>query len=152
MNWADVFEDAGHTVRWRVRPSNRIRVGDLAECKARGYYVVRYNGTLYKVHRVLWELRHGPIPEGFEIDHADGNPANNADDNLRLATRAQQTMNTALRADNSTGVRGVSFDGFGYEAYVNVAGKRTRRRFRTLAQAEAWVVAERREQHKEFAR
>lgn len=34
-----------------------------------GYGVVRVNGVLMKAHRYAYELVHGPIPEGHDINH-----------------------------------------------------------------------------------
>lgn len=41
---------------------------------------------------VVWFLMHDVWPE-FEIDHIDGNPQNNALNNLRQATRSEQCRN-----------------------------------------------------------
>ena len=41
------------------------------------------------IHRFVWEAFNGKIPDGFEIDHIDGNPANNRLSNLRLLTREE---------------------------------------------------------------
>lgn len=41
------------------------------------------------LHRDLWKYRHGDIPDGFEIDHRDGNPLNNSMENLQLLTSEQ---------------------------------------------------------------
>ncbi len=39
-------------------------------------------------HRVVWMVHNqSDIPEGFEINHKDGNPANNDPSNLELTTR-----------------------------------------------------------------
>ena len=67
------------------------------------------NGTkrLYLVHRVIWEMHHGPIPEGIEIDHRNGVRADNRIENLRLATEQQNAWNAKRRSDNSSGVKGV---------------------------------------------
>lgn len=35
------------------------------------------------VHRAVWEAFNGPIPDGMDIDHIDGNPKNNALNNLQ---------------------------------------------------------------------
>lgn len=35
----------------------------------RGYGRVWVDGRAARVHRVVWELKHGPIPEGMTIDH-----------------------------------------------------------------------------------
>lgn len=44
----------------------------------------------------MWIMRHGSIPEGYEIDHKDTNGLNNIDDNMRLATRSQNSMNRSM--------------------------------------------------------
>ena len=35
----------------------------------RGYGKVKVNGQTKRVHRVVWELTHGPIPDGLTVDH-----------------------------------------------------------------------------------
>lgn len=42
-----------------------------------------------------------------DIDHADKNPMNNKRNNFRMASRCQQTANTSLRSNNTSGVTGV---------------------------------------------
>jgi hypothetical protein len=44
------------------------------------------------VHRLVWEVLHGPIPAGMEIDHLDANPANNRINNLQLVTGQQNRL------------------------------------------------------------
>lgn len=43
----------------------------------------------FLVHRVVWEAFNGPIPEGYDIDHIDGNPHNNALNNLQAITHKE---------------------------------------------------------------
>lgn len=38
-------------------------------------------------HRYKWELKNGPIPEGFQIHHIDGNTLNNDIKNLELVNK-----------------------------------------------------------------
>jgi len=44
------------------------------------------------VHRLVWEVVHGPIPAGMEIDHVDTDPANNRLSNLQLVTGQQNRL------------------------------------------------------------
>lgn len=65
----------------------------------RAYY--GWNGNLYLgrtsykrrllLHRVLWEDKHGPIPDGFVVHHIDGNRWNNEPENLELLSSAQHS-------------------------------------------------------------
>ena len=71
-----------------------------------------------RMHRYAWELKHGPIPAGMDIDHINRNRLDNRDENLRLATRSQ---NLARRKDyaNQHGFRGVARRRYGkYRGYV----------------------------------
>ena len=41
------------------------------------------------VHRLVFLVHHGEIPDGFEVNHEDGVKTNNAADNLELLTQGQ---------------------------------------------------------------
>lgn len=48
--------------------------------------------TVY-VHRVVYEVFNGPIPNGYEIDHINGNRADCSLTNLRLCTHQENCSN-----------------------------------------------------------
>lgn len=58
------------------------------------------------MHRLI--LR-DDIPEGYEVDHIDGNSLNNRKSNLRIVTRLQNIQNSKVRIDNQIGIRGISY-------------------------------------------
>ena len=58
-----------------------------------GYYrVALYKNSIqknYYIHRLVFEAFNGPIPEGYEINHLDERPVNNALSNLSLVTHKE---------------------------------------------------------------
>lgn len=67
------------------------------------------NKKQYYLHRLLWEAFIGEIPEGYEIDHIDGNPSNNVLQNLRIVTHKENmnNPNTIKRFSESNKGKGV---------------------------------------------
>lgn len=47
----------------------------------------------FSVHRLVYEAFHGPIPDGLQIDHIDGDKANNTLSNLRAVTPKENVNN-----------------------------------------------------------
>ena len=69
-----------------------------------------YNDSAGHMHRYIYTLTYGDIPDDIVIDHKDRDPLNNTIDNLRLATPAQNAQNRSIRKDNKTGVSNVYKD------------------------------------------
>lgn len=77
--------------------------------KRSGYRFAREpDGTKQYLHRLIWVLHFGPIPAAHEIDHINGNRADNRIENLRLVTRSLNLKNKRVLRSNATGHRGVT--------------------------------------------
>jgi hypothetical protein len=97
---------------WRNNHS-QMKAGDKAGSGGRRYSQVgaRLNGKtrLYMVHRIAWLMMTGDWPRG-EVDHIDGNTANNSWANLRLVDRQLNVQNQRRAHKNSThGFMGVTY-------------------------------------------
>ena len=71
-----------------------------------GHLQVGVDGKMTGVHRIAWALQYGEYPT-LEIDHRNGDGADNRLCNLRLATSAQNNQNRRLSSRNKTGIKNV---------------------------------------------
>ena len=95
---------------WNITLSNRAKVGSKAGApNTKGYVSIKIDGLQYKAHRLAWFFVHEQDPGVSEIDHADLNKGNNRIDNLRLANRKQNNENIPIPENNTSGIRGVSY-------------------------------------------
>jgi hypothetical protein len=88
------------------------------------------------------------------VDHIDRNGLNNQRHNLRRATKAQNAQNCKIYANNTSGVKGVTWDKSRGKWLYTVAAEGIRRSGRadTLEDAARAVAALRASLHGEFAR
>lgn len=100
------------------RPAGRL--------DTKGYYRTRLFGAEYKNHRLAWLLYYGAWPAN-EIDHINGNPADNRIENLRDATTFENSMNRQRpMKNNSTGYLGVCKARGGFIAQLKLGERKLR--------------------------
>ena len=104
---------------WIKRPAYNVEVGVPITCKRQGYIRFSFQGRQLVAHRLAWLFITGEDPGDLDIDHIDGDRANNAASNLRLATRSQNCLNRP----GAKGFHQRKRDGR-FEAYVYLQGKR----------------------------
>jgi hypothetical protein len=92
---------------WRERAWNTRYAGTVTGCKSSERYLeVRLFGRLWKAHRVAWAIHYGEWPNE-ELDHINGDRADNRIKNLRPANRKENSQNLAVRCTNTSGFTGV---------------------------------------------
>ena len=104
-----IFDYKDGELYWKINKAS-VKIGQKAGTLDRqnNRLQIQINNKFYKVHRIIFMMFYGYFPK--EIDHEDGNPANNKIENLRDSTSSQNNYNQRLRKDNTSGVKGVSWD------------------------------------------
>lgn len=86
---------------WRKSPVNRAKIGTMAGTTTpKGYVRIVINRKPCFAHRLAWLYVHGVWPKQ-QVDHINGNPADNRIANLRDCTNQENNQNRRV-------VRGIS--------------------------------------------
>ena len=118
-------------------------------CLPTGYGAFWHEGKMVYPHRLSYALVNGEIPDGLKVNHRCHTRNCVRPEHLSLVTNSQSLQNRRGANRNSvTGVRGVywSKKSQKFHAAVKLSGKRySAGYFDTLEEAEAAVIAKRRE-------
>ena len=103
----ELFDYKDGNLIWKIAKARIIKVGDIAGNvdKFDGYVRIGIDGSIYKAHRLIYFYHNGHLPSF--IDHIDGNKSNNKIENLRVASKSQNSMNQKISTRNSSGIKGV---------------------------------------------
>lgn len=111
------YDAASGLFTWRLREDrtrawNRKHAGQVAGyLNTNGYRYLNVNGRRYQAAHLVWLYIHGEMPpKPFEVDHHNRIRSDDRIDNLRLATKAQNTMNRGVQRNNTSSHKGVSWD------------------------------------------
>ena len=103
-----IFKTKNAWSSWNSRHGGNI----AGKARPDGYTSIRItrDGTSksFLAHRLAWLMAYGDWPP-TNLDHVNGERADNRIGNLRLADHKINSRNTKLRHDNATGVHGVSW-------------------------------------------
>lgn len=72
-----------------------------------GYRIVSVRGQNVGAHRLIWFMHHGSLPE--EVDHINGDRADNRIENLRASTHRENCRNRKTYSSNTSGKKGVYY-------------------------------------------
>lgn len=112
-------------VNWSLKSRKGAPAGSVRTRDGYSRARIRFEGINYLLHRVIMAIRMGELPGNADIDHIDGNGANNALSNLRITNHSINMQNRHRANRNSTsGIMGVHKIKDGrYKAYISVGGK-----------------------------
>lgn len=92
--------------RWIIRNGRNCGKDRAGGLNGYGYIKIGIDGTQYSAHHLAWYLHHGEWPQG-EIDHINGDRADNRISNLRVVSHRQNQRNRGVQCNNRLGLRGV---------------------------------------------
>lgn len=102
------YDDETGVFTWRRHGVNALRAGAVAgRVNRQGYVVIKVSQRQYRAHRLAWFMVYGTWPAG-QIDHINGQRADNRIANLRDVSRSVNCQNQRkAMSSNTTGLLGV---------------------------------------------
>lgn len=103
--------ESGFFVRILLTSANcNVLIGSVAGYdNGNSYLRINIDGKKYYLHRLAFLYENGYFPEG-EIDHINQDSLDNRFCNLREVSRQCNLRNVSNQKNNTSGVKGVSFD------------------------------------------
>jgi hypothetical protein len=117
---ASCFADEAKRASWNTRFAGKL----AGHIHPDGYRHVKILYQEFVAHRVCYAMQAGAWPED-QLDHIDGNRANNAWANLRAVSNTENQQNRPRQKNNTSGVIGVVWfkPSLKWRAYINVDAK-----------------------------
>lgn len=104
-----------------------VRINQFKWC-CNGSYAMRKEPIGHRTYKTIWMHREiSNPPEHLEVDHINRNTLDNRKKNLRHVTHKQNMQNQGLRKNNSTGIKGISYNKTfqKYVVQIQLNGKQT---------------------------
>jgi len=149
----ELFEYRDGNLYWKYHKYKKLIGKKAGFLYKDGYIGVGLNKKQYKVHRIIYELHYGNCPEF--IDHINGIKSDNRIQNLREATRSQNSYNQKLNKNNKSGIKNVYWNKNEKKWIVEISSKNKivfHKLFNDLELAELVAIEARNKYHGKFAK
>lgn len=148
----ELFDYRDGNLYWKAKANKRHSIeAPAGTINSSGYRVITFKGKKLHAHRLVWLWHNETLPK--MVDHINRDPKDNRIENLRASDYVTNAYNSKLKADNKSGVKGVSwcntFQRWVVQMYANK--KKVTGRFKTLPEAAAFAHETRKALHGEFA-
>ena len=102
------YDEITGKLHWIKKTSKHSKVGTVAGSNSQEYIRIKFKGINYLAHRLAWYIKTDNQPPN-QIDHRNGNRADNAWSNLREADDSKNMHNKGKYINNTSGYKGVFF-------------------------------------------
>lgn len=116
----------------------------------KAYLRIKIGGHNYAVHRLIYFMQHGYMPE--LVDHINGDKLDNHITNLRACTNTENSYNSAVNYSSCSGVKGATWDKGKWRMRIQARGKSYHLGYVAGLELAALILSEAREVlHGEYA-
>ena len=149
-----LFDYRDGSLFWKVSTTNSVCVGQKAGTSVNdsGYHIVGIGGKTHRLHRIIFLYHHGYSPKN--VDHINGDRANNSIENLRPADDFQNSRNSKISKRNKSNVKGVCWANHVNKWMVQVRQGNSKKYlglYDDIELAELVAIEARNKFHKEYA-
>jgi len=149
----EAFEYCNGELYWKINtnPSKRL-IGKRAGCLSSMYGVVNLDGQAYCIHKVIFCMHHGYMPE--VVDHINGVKKDHRIENLRAANHQSNNWNKTVQSNNKLRMKNISWHKQNKKYWVQITQNRKKvysQMFDDLELAELVAVMAREKYHGKFA-
>lgn len=106
LNEIFVYHPNTGDLYWSELSKNKRKGRKCEVLSSKGYIRVSIDGRTYAAHRVVFAMATGKWPDD-QIDHINGDKADNRISNLREANNRENNRNKKVFSNNRLGVKGV---------------------------------------------